>query len=411
MHIRAYLKNNQSFTILELLIVIGILGVLSSVAILILNPLGFFARGRDSNRIADIHQLNTGVELYKTLGYNIAPTPNIIHISVPDTSTVCGNLDLPVLPSGWIYQCKTSSNFRKTDGSGWVPVNFSSISAGSPFSTLPVDPINDASKGLYYAYINGGIVQSYEFIALLESDKYLQTIAATDNGSDPAHFELGNNLNLWNQASGLVGYWKFDNNTNDSSGNNLNGTPAVPATYPTGKVNQAMNFNGVNQYVNLGIPTPLQITSDLSLSAWIYANNVTCNTWISCGIISKHFQTSSYGWSLFINTTLPDLFIPDFPMNGTEVTGAALTTGQWYHLVGVFDPLALKLRMYTNGIKTGEVPYVRTLYNDPTVPVYIGRHPNAGSGNPYFNGYIDEVRVHNRVLTDAEISAMYNATQ
>lgn len=417
MHFRAYLKNNQSFTILELLIVIGILGVLSTVTILILNPVGFFARGRDSGRITDLNQLNKGIELYKTLGNTFTQVPNVVYISVPDTSPTCNNLNLPPLPSGWSYQCKTSANFRKTDGNGWVPVNFSSISAGSPFSTLPIDPVNDASKGLYYAYINGGsVVQGYEFVALLESDKYLQSAGTADNGTDPTHFELGTNLTLWEQVSGLVAYWGFNNSTTDSSANHLNGTAVGSPPFVTGQIGQAISFNGSSQYVDLGNPTLLQFTGAMSVSGWIYTRNFSNCTGPGapfCGIISKS-NSGYYGWLLgpMQNTQRMQFSVATAQFSGSGISSPNTPLNQWVFVTGVFNPGAsgASVKIYTDGTLKSSGYTVASQSNSPN-NVNIGRNPGGSASNQFFNGYVDELRIYNRALTDNKITAMYNATK
>src|SRR3989338_5343069 len=66
------------------------------------------------------------------------------------------------------------------------------------------------------------------------------------------------------QTSGLVGYWTFDEGAgttaNDSSGNNNTGTLTNGPTWTTGKIGQALNFDGVNDYVDLGFPSALQLS-------------------------------------------------------------------------------------------------------------------------------------------------------
>jgi len=81
-----------------------------------------------------------------------------------------------------------------------------------------------------------------------------------------------------------------------------------------------------------------------------------------------------------------------------------LTASQWYHVTVTYDSNGLNgnLKMYINGefFKSNQVSGNIT---DPTSSLSIGSN---GS-----NDIIDEVRVYNRALSDAEIAAIYNATK
>src|SRR3989344_4906681 len=256
---------NAGFTLLELLIVIGILSILAAVTLLVLNPTEYFKKSRDSARIQDLYALKKALDFAefenKSLGVS-----NTISVSIPDTSATCANLGLPALPSGWAYRCVNETNLQKVDSAGWVPVNFISLSTNSPLSKLPIDPVNTTSTGLYYTYTTGG---SFKLTSLFESEK-LATNMKSDGGPDPATYEVGSNLNLANFARGLVGYWKLDNNASDSSGNGNNGTENGGMGYASGKVSQAGNFDG-DDFVNITTATKIA-NGKFTISAWIKFN-------------------------------------------------------------------------------------------------------------------------------------------
>ncbi|MFA5386552.1 MAG: hypothetical protein WC297_02740, partial [Candidatus Paceibacterota bacterium] len=86
-----------------------------------------------------------------------------------------------------------TDNYRKADGTGWIPVNFTSLTTTpNPLTLLPVDPTNSTSTGLYYTYVNG----SWELTALFETTNYQTKYGSTDNGASPSLFELGNHLKI-----------------------------------------------------------------------------------------------------------------------------------------------------------------------------------------------------------------------
>lgn len=185
--------NKRGFTLIELLVVIAILGVLATVIVLVLNPAELIKQARDSTRLEDLGAIN------RVLGFlqadQVSPfmgTSSLVYVSVPDTSATCANLGLPTLPTGWAYACAPTSTLTKVDGTGWVPVDLTQFSAGSPLARLPIDPVNTTSTGNYYAYVTGG---SWHLRTVLESSKY-QSKAANDGGTSDNGYEIGSNLAL-----------------------------------------------------------------------------------------------------------------------------------------------------------------------------------------------------------------------
>ena len=72
-------------------------------------------------------------------------------------------------------------------------------------------------------------------------------------------------------TNGLVGYWPFNGNANDESGNGNHGTVngAMLSTDRNGKANSAFDFNGINQYIKVNNSNTLQNISTISISIWL----------------------------------------------------------------------------------------------------------------------------------------------
>jgi hypothetical protein len=103
-------------------------------------------------------------------------------------------LGLPDLPSGWTYSCVTSANLVNTDSTGWIPVNFqdTNLVGVVQLTSLPIDPTNTTSTGLYYTYVMGN---SFKLTSRTESEKYLET-AQNDGGIDEVQVEKGTSMSL-----------------------------------------------------------------------------------------------------------------------------------------------------------------------------------------------------------------------
>jgi hypothetical protein len=204
--------------------------------------------------------------------------------------------------------------------------------------------------------------------------------------------------------SGPVAAYAFDEGSGttvkDSSGNNLTGTIAG-ATWTTGGMyGNALSFNGTSSYVDLGNPTGLQLTGSITIEAWVKA---AANPSNDGEIVAK---ASTAGWLLKTTPdTGPETFGIRLSANSStniqrySTTVRSLST--WYHVAGVYDAVAQTLSTYVNGALDngtllGTVPAAQ--YN-ANVNVNIGRRVSGY----YFNGVIDEVRIYNRALSQAEI--------
>ncbi len=185
------IRNEESFTLIELLVVIGILAILTAAVIIILNPAEYLKQTRDVTRMNDLTSINQALSVLESQGITNFGLANTVYVSIPDTTSTCANLGLPTLPSNWSYACSTSANLQKSNGTGWIPVDFTQ-SATLSFSSLPIDPINTTSTNEYYTYITGG---SWKLSAIMESNKY-KPFAQNDGGTASEAYEKGNNLTL-----------------------------------------------------------------------------------------------------------------------------------------------------------------------------------------------------------------------
>ncbi len=203
---------------------------------------------------------------------------------------------------------------------------------------------------------------------------------------------------------GLVGCWSFDGsyaNVPDCSGNNNTGTLTNGPIRAAGKIGQALDFDGVNDYIliNDAGSTVLDINGPVSICVWFKTNSVVAG---DRALVSDNDGFKEYNFEL----TGDDLL---FSWNGgTEesytTTANIFQTGVWYHACGMRVSNS-EVRFYVNGLN-----YAATWNGFDATPgnsgaTNIGRFGNADSD--YFNGLIDDVRIYNRALSATEIARLY----
>ena len=179
-------KDIKGFTLIELLVSIGIIAALSAAVVVALNPVELFRQARDTQRVSSLATLNKAINILQAGAPNFASllgTKHQVYISLPDTASDCPNLKLilPALPADpsdppdWTYHCATQENLLKTDGTGWLPIDLSSVQAVS-IPALPKDPLNQydpavPAQAYFYTYATDGLGH-YELNAKTESKKF-----------------------------------------------------------------------------------------------------------------------------------------------------------------------------------------------------------------------------------------------
>jgi fibronectin type 3 domain-containing protein len=207
-------------------------------------------------------------------------------------------------------------------------------------------------------------------------------------------------------ATDLRAYLKFNESSGttaaDSSGNSLNGALVNGPVWTTaGKINNALIFDGTNDYVTL----PTGVVNGLT--------NFTISTWFYVGSSTLHMRVFDFG----SGTTAYMFFTPgdgsnarfSITNNGYSSeqniygTSALLSVG-WYHVAVTLSGGVGTL--YVNGTQVGQ--NTSMTYNPSslgaTTQNWLGR--SQYSADAYLNGRIDDFRIYNRALSASEISTL-----
>ncbi|PIR70527.1 MAG: hypothetical protein COU46_01155, partial [Candidatus Niyogibacteria bacterium CG10_big_fil_rev_8_21_14_0_10_42_19] len=181
----------------------------------------------------------------------------------------------------------------------------------------------------------------------------------------------------------------------DRSGQGNDGTLTNGPTPAPGISGQALNFDGVNDYV---VSPHTGMDKDVgTLSMWIKPD---------VALASLHYMFDSdtarhayYGTSDGTTITMYN------DGRDRRFTISSYTAGQWYHIVFVWNKTSDTQKIYWNGVEQS-VSLTQGTWgsNNIGTNIYIGTRFSA---TELFDGLIDEVRVYNRTLTSDEILQLY----
>jgi formylglycine-generating enzyme required for sulfatase activity len=253
--------------------------------------------------------MNSALNLYTVdQGGTAMGTSSVTYFSIPDMTalttagTNCGGLG-GNFPSSTYSHCAASSTYRNVNNQGWIPVNFANISAGSPFGSLPVDPVNSTSSNLYYTYQTNG--STFRLVATPESQKYAAQLA-----TNPTMFMQGSNTSLnggnWvlvpgNSTFGTNDFYvmKYDATCSDGNGNNINTLPDGDGYNNGGNSVNPNNCTTANGRQISSLPGGYPIvdisqTQAISYCAAIGAHLITNNEWQT---IAWNVESQASNWS------------------------------------------------------------------------------------------------------------------
>jgi PKD repeat protein len=213
--------------------------------------------------------------------------------------------------------------------------------------------------------------------------------------------------------NGLIGWWPFNGNANDASGNGLNGTVtgAALTTNRFGLANSAYLFNGVTN-ASTGIEVPLAINAGASfaISVWFMSIDST-----------KAAQTILVGWpyqSIVIGLNHPffNNLMGSCIGNGSwQVCAPGMATTwnytnkhDWHHIVMQYNAVNDVTTYYLDG---GEVKSISHNFTYPQLTSISFGGQFQMSPSEVFKGVIDDAGVWNRLLSQQEIQALYSAMQ
>jgi hypothetical protein len=211
-----------------------------------------------------------------------------------------------------------------------------------------------------------------------------------------------------NPPSGLVSWWKAENNAMDPI-SGQNGTLQNGVIFTPGEVGQGFGFNGTDSYVNIPSSEALKPTGPFTFEAWIkYSGNPGAVS--SYCIAAKGLDAeAAMDWALTVSAN--NRLRPHINVNGSWQyfdCDTPLSAGTWYHVAMTYD--GDHLQGYVNGALDGSANVTGSVQTSDA-PLRLGAYaPVNGTGSKaFFTGSIDEVAFYNRNLDAGELFAIFNA--
>jgi hypothetical protein len=221
-------------------------------------------------------------------------------------------------------------------------------------------------------------------------------------GNSTGGLEESNQTEVWD--NNYAGVWHLSEEEigtgiadvyKDSTSNANHGTDYTDSTGQTGKIYNGQEFDGSNDYVNVGSAPELNITEDITLSSWIYPNsadNHSVMTWAN--------DYSSFPFHHNISTDYIR-FNGNNAGNITSNTGVSLN--QWNYVVVTVD--GTTLRFFLNGVPDSGNPYSLSTATRTSGDGYMSL---SRIGSQMLDGFLDEARISSIARSENWIATEYN---
>ncbi|MEN6426815.1 MAG: LamG domain-containing protein [Phycisphaerales bacterium] len=207
-------------------------------------------------------------------------------------------------------------------------------------------------------------------------------------------------------TAGLVAYYKFDGDAKDSAGSH-HGTATGSPGYVAGKTGQALNMTADAQYVEVAYAADLAM-STFTVAAWINVADLSALRAILGTRIGGDYTFDVKADSTRIHGDIGDgAAWLNTGLDISTAQGGIIGIGEWHHVAYVIDNAAQACYMYLDGALGSTATFSGT-------PMFMTSAETLGIGycssGEYMHGQIDEVRIYNRALSEAEVASLAGRT-
>ena len=183
--------------------------------------------------------------------------------------------------------------------------------------------------------------------------------------------------------------WRMPNSFNGSTDNNSKSS------------NYSMSFDGSSEYIDIGNPTELQLTNNISVSGWFKTSSTS---------VMNMFTKRASGinnWAVYMQSGKIYFWVS---VDGSSVpvqviSATTLNDGNWHFFAGVREGTSLKLYIDNLTAVTGTI--ASGSLTNPNGTVMIGK---AAVNSFLFNGELDHFAVFDYALSASQITSLYGSS-
>ncbi len=421
------------FTLVELIIVITILTILATIAFISFSS--YLKSSRDTNRVTTLKNIETGLELHvlKTGSYPMPDNPTEISFSgnslwyqgyIWDSITQLLNISKkPQDPlDKWEYIYSINKNKKKfsilgyfeENQAAWYIINstyanfLNRIPKITSGKEVPILIQTSTNQSISWAFIDVWLEQKDELY-----DMYYGDMKFTGTGYLILTAFIGKNKNLVKFDDKLAWYWDMETTTTDWKLKDLthNENDWIPQeewnnwtwTFVWNSsewIHWKSTYFSDNKYFKIPASLTQSINSSWSMSFSIWFKRDSGDK--EMNLYSKHSWLDTYSHNLFIGD---DNNFKFYNWNNGYSQNVQINSGTWYNIMVTYDPY-WQMITYLNWVKIVEEWVPNWYATDGPFDVndewdfYIWTKKDYWW---FFNWYIDELRVFNRILTDEEV--------
>jgi hypothetical protein len=221
-------------------------------------------------------------------------------------------------------------------------------------------------------------------------------------------------------TNGLVGYWPFNGNANDESGNGNVGV-STNIQFSSDRLGNPLSsalFDGVSSNIAFPASSVFQPTS-YTISAWFKTSIIQYGSLfnplgqtIVCYSPLNWDQGPAYKawlWTTDNSILSSRQWIAAPAWEDINTSPNTINVNEWRHCVMTFDQSTNNQKLYIDGQLYGTLNSVLEYNNQVNFIIGASKENSAGTICNVFNGNLDDIGFWNRALTQCEIADLYNA--